>query len=139
MTTHFEPHKGHRLTNRFSAPWCDTCALPIFHAADWCEECYGAGVKRRMANTQHGYPKGKRYNCGKCKGTGVCKPIPCNYCETVGEIVVTQIAWGTKPVPTCRDCYFNEIEKASLENPHHQILSDLLEKLKAQKENNVTQ
>lgn len=127
--THFEAHKAHRLTNRFCAPWCDTCALPIFHSSDWCTDCYGQGSRKRMANNQHGYGGGKRYNCGTCKGTGVCKPIACHYCGELGEIVITAVAWGTRPLPTCSGCYVGVVEQATQNEPYNQVLGPLLAKL----------
>jgi hypothetical protein len=130
MKLDISSHDGHRITNRFSAPWCDTCMVPIFHDSTWCAECYGRGYKRRMSNLYNGQG-GKRYNCGACKGTGACKPIPCHYCGVPGQIVIASGIEGVAsvPLPTCRGCYVVRVQKGVENQPQFELLATLLAKL----------
>lgn len=124
-------HDGHRVSNRFSGPWCDTCMLPIFHDSTWCADCYGKGYKRRMANHQHGYGGGKRYNCGPCKGSGVRAPIPCHFCGELGQIVIASGLEGNHsvPLPTCSGCYVGRVRIGVDNRPEFTLLVELLARL----------
>ena len=101
MNTEHPNHEGHRITNRYSGPWCDTCVGPIEHDAEWCHECWGDGIKHRWTNAYHG--RGKPYRCGMCKGTGKRKAAVCVDCGAPGTIYTSHI----RPIPSfhCSDCY----------------------------------
>ena len=98
-------HEGHVITNRYSGPWCDTCVGPIQHDAEWCQECWGTGTKRRMASIYNG--PGKTYRCGMCKGSGKREAIPCVECQAPGVIYTAQI--NSKPSHYCSACYTEKV------------------------------
>jgi DnaJ-class molecular chaperone len=105
MITDHAGHEGHKITNRYGGPWCDTCAGPIEHAPEWCHECWGDGVKHRWSNAYNG--RGKPYRCGACKGTGERKPAVCVDCGDPATIYTSQI----HPLTSfhCQPCYQNGI------------------------------
>ena len=105
MITDHAGHEGHKITNRYGGPWCDTCAGPIEHAPEWCHECWGNGIKHRWSNAYNG--RGKPYRCGACKGTGERKAAVCVDCGDPATIYTSQI----HPLTSfhCQPCYQNGI------------------------------
>ena len=102
MKTDWVGHEGHRITNRFSGLWCDTCVRPIEFEPELCHSCLGRGWNRRMTSMYSGR-QGKPYRCGNCKGTGKQKPVPCVDCGEPGTILTGHI----RAIPSvhCVACY----------------------------------
>jgi hypothetical protein len=99
-------HIGHVITNRFSGDYCDTCERAIEHDPTRCHNCGGTGTCYRWSNAYHG--RGKAYNCGKCKGTGVTKPAPCHDCGQPAGIRSGKYTENL-PVAYCGKCYESRI------------------------------
>lgn len=99
-------HEGHSVGVRHSGWYCDSCDHPVEHAPDICLDCYGYGWKRRMTSIYNPQP-GKKYRCGKCKGTGKQKPTPCVTCGAPSTIYTSKLDPNPHSRAThhCLDCY----------------------------------
>ena len=95
-------HKGHVLTNRFAGVYCDTCERAVEHDPTRCDNCAGTGNRERWTNAYHG--RGKPYKCGKCKGTGIATPTPCNDCQQPAGIRSCKYTQNV-PAAYCANCY----------------------------------